>query len=118
MSIQDFIQQLQQSPETTSFDSTISLISEHYHYTPTRFTNGIGDDQVCNDAGTNEGSCKLFAFGRLNQLTQAQMLNCFGTYYRDDVLLHPEGNDHGNIRNFIRHGWDGIQFDGNALSTK
>jgi len=118
MSINDFIQQLQLSPATISFDTSIAVIAEHYHYTPTCFTNGLGDDQVYNNAGTNEGSCKLFAFGLLNELTQEQMLNCFGDYYRVDVLQHPEGTDHGNIRNFMRHGWQGIQFDDQALSAK
>ncbi len=118
MSINDFLQQLQQSPETISFNEAIALISEHYTYNPTTFSNGLGENKVCNEAGTNEGSCKLFSFGLLHQLTQEQMLQCFGDYYRHDVLQHPKGNDHANIRNFIRSGWEGIQFDGDALIAK
>jgi hypothetical protein len=45
-------------------------------------------------------------------------LNCFGEYYRTDVLQHPDAIDHQNIRNFIRFGWDGVRFDGAALTLK
>jgi hypothetical protein len=34
------------------------------------------------------------------------------------VLKHPEGTDHQNIRNFIKTGWNGIEFSGSALVRK
>lgn len=117
MSLPAFIQKIQQA-EKVSFHDTIAVIAEHYHYQPTEFSNGLGDDLVINAAGVNEGSCKLFAFAQLHQLNQAQTLNLFGDYYWQDVLSHPDGNDHKNIRYFIKTGWDGIVFKGNALTAK
>ena len=69
-----------------------------------------------NEAGTNEGSCKIFAFAQLHHLSEQATLACFGQYYREDVLQNPQGNDHGNIRNFIKQGWQGITFESDVLS--
>jgi len=33
-------------------------------------------------------------------------------------LKNPTGNDHQNIRNFIKSGWNGISFEGDALTKK
>jgi hypothetical protein len=96
------------------FTDVMQVITEQYLYTPSRFTNG----DVTNEAGTNEGSCKLFSFAKMHNLTEQQTLDCFGIYYRDDVLNHPDGDDHGNIRNFIKTGWSGITFDSDSLVAK
>ena len=112
-----FLQRVR-SGDAIEFDETISLIDLHYRYVPMRFTNGVGTDQVVSEAGTNVGSLKIFSFASEQCLTEAQTLQLFGKYYRDDVLGHPEGNDHQNIRTFIRHGWSGIHFDGHALVAK
>ncbi|MCV6037542.1 HopJ type III effector protein, partial [Escherichia coli] len=64
------------------------------------------------------GSCKIFAFGLLNTLDKEATVACFGRFYREDVLLHPENNDHQNIRNFMVTGWEGIQFETSALTAK
>lgn len=95
------------------FEDTQAVISEYFDYTPCAFSNG----EVANDAGQNEGSCKIFALGQLLQLDQAQTLACFGRFYRD-VLNTPDGSDHGNIRNFMVTGWDGIKFEGQPLQRK
>jgi hypothetical protein len=118
MTVQDLLKQLQTHPETVEFKAVMDTIAAHYNYTPTRFTNGSGVGQVVNEAGSNEGSCKIFAFAQLNQLTPEQTLACFGGYYRDDVLKNPDGNDHGNIRSFMQHGWNGIHFEQPALTAK
>ena len=118
MSVELFIEKLTDRPDEIAFSDTMALIENHFAYTPCRFTNGIGDNQAVNEAGTNEGSCKIFALGKLLQLTEAQTLNCFGDYYRIDVLQHPDGSDHANIRNFMVHGWNGIVFDNVALQVK
>ena len=115
-SIHDFIASIDK--RDIVFADLMQLIGEHYDYTPTLFTNGIGDDCVINKAGTNEGSCKLFAFAKLHELDKTQTLLCFGEYYRDDVLKNPEGNDHANIRTFMKYGWEGIQFSCDALVAK
>lgn len=91
------------------------MIDDNYSYVATRFSNGLDDDRLVNEAGQNEGSCKIFAFAKLHDLDVQQTLHCFGRYYRNDVLSNPAGDDHLNIRNFMKHGWNGIHFDGEAL---
>ncbi|TNF34165.1 MAG: type III effector [Gammaproteobacteria bacterium] len=109
---------MRQQPETVAFSTVIDTINQYYEYTPSHFFNGKGEDMVTNIAGKNEGSCKIFAFARLHGLTEAETLACFGDYYRQDVLQHPDGNDHANIRSFMRHGWDGIVFSQQVLTVK
>lgn len=96
------------------FQSVMQVIENEYVFSPTRFENG----QVINEANENNGSCKIFAFARLNGLSKQATLNAFGAFYTQDVLGHPEGEDHQNIRNFMLSGWDGVRFDGEALKTK
>lgn len=114
MSIPEFIAKVKQSPEKIMFPETIALIEEKYHFTPTAFTNGTQK----NAAGENSGSCKLFAFAKLQNLSQEETLACFGAFYREDVLQDPNGNNHQNIRNFIANGWNGLAFEGEALTSK
>ena len=114
MNIQAFLQQLSDAPTSISFQDTMALIEQHYEFTPTAFTNG----SLTNQAGENSGSCKIFSFAQHHQLTPEQTLQCFGNFYREDVLKHPEASDHQNIRQFIQHGWDGIVFTGNALTER
>ena len=113
MRLEEFIA-LVKSGGRVSFQQSIATIAEHYHYTPTRFSNGC----VVNGAGSNEGSCKLFYFAKLHGLTEGQTLVLFGDYYWKDVLEHPEAADHANIRAFMRQGWAGIAYDGEALREK
>ena len=101
---------------STDFEDTISVINAHYDYTPTRFSNGVVNP-VINEAGQNEGSCRIFAFAQLNQLNVADTLACFGRFYQE-VLNDPQGTGHGNIRAFMRDGWAGVRFDGQALKVK
>ncbi|MCL6414037.1 HopJ type III effector protein [Aestuariirhabdus sp. Z084] len=116
--MQDLLEKLRTAPQTVSFKEVQDQIERDYEYQPTAFSNGLGSDALSNAAGTNEGSCRIFAFARLNQLTEAQTLACFGDYYRVDVLENPQGEDHGNIRRFMRDGWPGIAFEGTALTKK
>ncbi|MCK4587980.1 MAG: HopJ type III effector protein [Gammaproteobacteria bacterium] len=115
MSTEELIALIKTQPDKVEFDQVIDVIDDNYEYTPTHFTNGQGHDQVINQSGSNEGSCKIFAFATLEGLNENETLACFGKYYREDVLNHPEGNDHANIRTFMRHGWSGIQFEGTVL---
>jgi HopJ type III effector protein len=117
MTLEKFIEQIKQG-KAVSFDETMSIIAEHYHYQPTEFSNGLADGSLINAAGTNEGSCKIFAFAKLQQLNQQQTLNLFGDYYLLDVLLNPNGSGHQNIRNFMKYDWQGIHFAGDALIPK
>ncbi len=110
----DFLSTLDSAPEQISFADTIATVDVLYDFTPTSFRNGDLD----NAAGQNSGSCKLLSFAKLHNLSVAQTLNCFGDYYRVDVAQHPDASDHQNIRNFIRYGWDGVKFEGIALTSK
>lgn len=112
--IENFLNKVKSDPELLTFQETIEVIESNYNFTPTTFKNG---NQI-NNAGENNGSCKIFAFAKIHQLEKDQTLALFGSYYFDDVLKNPEGNDHQNIRNFMIFGWDGISFEGDALELK
>ena len=114
MNMDVFLQQLEKNPQQIEFSDTMAVIEASYSFTPSSFTNG----EMVNQANQNNGSCKIFAFGLVNKLSEQQTLACFGSYYRDDVLANPKGDDHQNIRNFMVSGWSGIKFDGSALSKK
>lgn len=108
------LSQLKSSPENIQFNDVISFIDEHYDFTPTLFKNG----NTINEANQNNGSCKVFSFAKLNNLSKEETLFLFGDFYRNDVLKNPDGIDHQNIRNFIQFGGDGISFEGEALRKK
>ena len=114
MSLIPFLQRLRETPQQIEFSETIAVIEAHYDYTTTAFRNG----NVENAAGQNGGSCKILAFAKLQGLSEQETLACFGRYYREDVLQHPEANDHQNIRNFMRSGWGGVVFEGQALQAR
>lgn len=114
MNIETFIEKLKKNPESIAFTETIATIEANYTFTATAFENGT----YHNAAGENSGSCKLFAFAELQNLSQEETLSCFGAYYYEEVLGDPEGTNHQNIRNFMISGWDGIAFYGEALVLK
>lgn len=111
--LESFFIQLSTEPQTISFQQSISTIDQMYHFQPCAFRNG----ELQNQAGDNLGSCKILAFGLLHQLSEPQTLYLFGDYYRT-VLNNPKGHDHPNIRNFMRSGWDGIEFSEQPLRLK
>lgn len=112
--MENFLNKIKVNQELITFQETIEVIESNYNFTPTTFKNG---NQI-NNAGENNGSCKIFAFAKIHQLEKDQTLALFGSYYFDDVLKNPDGNDHQNIRNFMNFGWDGISFGGDALELK
>ena len=114
MEPQQFLTLLNNEPEKISFEQTMAVIDAIYDFTPTAFRNG----NTQNEAGQNNGSCKILAFGQYHNLTEAQTLACFGKFYREDVLGNPDGDDHQNIRNFLQSGWNGVQFNRQALTEK
>ena len=114
MTIAAFLEKLTQTPAAINFIETSAVIEANYDFTPTAFENGLQH----NAAGDNLGSCKLFAFAEIQNLSEAATLACFGAYYFEDVLKNPNATDHQNIRNFMKTGWDGIAFYGSALVLK
>lgn len=114
MQINEFINKLNTQPQSINFDDTMAVIDANYVFTPTAFHNG----ETQNAADQNNGSCKVFAFAQLNKLAEEQALQCFGDYYRKDVLQNPQGDDHQNIRNFMKSGWAAIAFEGSPLTAR
>jgi hypothetical protein len=111
MNLSALILLLRSKPQDIEFNQVIDVITQHYVYHPTRFSNG----ELVNAPGTNEGSCKIFYFAHIHKLSAAETLQLFGDYYRKDVLEHANRSDHSNIRNFVATGWQGIIFAGQAL---
>ena len=109
-----YLEKVQQAPDLLEFGELMEVIENEYTFTPSAFING----DLENTENENMGSCKIFSFGQLHGLNAEQTLACFGTYYRNDVLLNPAGDDHQNIRNFMQKGWDGITFSQTALEYK
>lgn len=112
--LETFFRQLSTEPDSISFQQTIALIDALYDFTPTAFQNG----EQFNEAGENNGSCKILAFALLHQLSEPQTLQLFGDFYRLEVLPDIKGSNHANIRNFMRTGWDGVEFHGKPLAGK
>ena len=93
-----------------SFSEVIAHIEKDYQHQPTAFKNG----NVYNESTQNQGSAKVFAFAKINNLELDDTLNLFAEHYQA-VLATPNGTDHQNIRQFMIHGWEGIVFEGDAL---
>src|SRR5690606_29006993 len=114
MTLEAFLIKLKNTPEAIEFSETISVIESLYEFAPTSFKNG----ELHNNAGENSGSCKLLAFAKLQALTKEETLACFGKFYFEEVLNDPNGSGHQNIRNFMKTGFDGLNFEGNPLKEK
>ncbi len=109
--LQTFLDRLAADGSSVSFEETMAIIDACYRHQPCPFS--VGEQR--NESGQNNGSSKILAFARMHQLNEETTLNLFGDYYRKDVLEHPEGQDHANIRQFQANGWNSVHFDGEAL---
>lgn len=114
MKIEEFKTKLNNTMAELEFADAMAVIDENYEFTPTAFANG----KLQNKAGENSGSCKLFAFAKMQGFTVNETLRCFGKYYSEEVLFDLGGNSHQNIRNFMLTGFDSISFDGEPLQIK
>lgn len=114
MSLQTFVDRIYSEPETIAFDDSIAAIDAHFEFTPTAFS--VGEQH--NAEGSNTGSCKILAFAHLMNLPEPITLHLFGDYFRDDVLRRPDGSDHPNIRQFLKHGWRGVRFERVPLKAR
>ncbi len=114
MNLDTLLNQLKNQPSAINFPDVIAVIDAYYDYSPATFKNG----NTTNDAGSNEGSCKVFAFAKAHDLNEKQTLALFGQFYFNDVLNHPKNTDHANIRNFMETGWKGISFEQSPLKEK
>lgn len=114
MNLKEFKSKLKNTPTAIAFSDTMSVIEKHYNFTPTSFSNGNLENKI----GENSGSCKLFALAQKQTLNKIETLSCFGAYYFDEVLKDPNGSGHQNIRNFMKTGFEGLTFHGEALEEK
>ena len=114
MTLETFLSKLKNTPKAIEFTETINVIESYYDFTPTGFKNG----DLYNKAGENSGSCKLLAFAKLQGLTKDETLACFGKYYFEEVLNDPNGTGHQNIRNFMKTGFEGLEFEDVPLKEK
>ena len=113
MKIKDYLQKLKSTPTSITFTETMQVIEDNFRFTPTAFMNG----KLNNNAGENSGSCKLFAFAKLQKLTKQETLFCFGEHYQT-VLNDVNGTSHQNIRNFIKTGFGELTFESEVLALK
>ena len=113
MTIQEFKTKLKSNLSAVIFAETMQVIEDYYTFNPTAFTNG----DIINNAGENNGSCKLFAFAMHQEFTKEETLLCFGEHYQT-VLEDKNGTSHQNIRNFIQTGFKGLSFENEALTLK
>ena len=98
---------------TLAFVDVIKFIETYYQHQPTAFKNG----GAYNEATQNQGSAKVFALAHINCLDAVSTLYLFAEHYHA-VVANPEGTDHQNIRQFMKHGWPGVIFEGEALTLK
>ena len=110
MTVEALINKVKQS-EILSFAEVIATIDTNYSFTSSFFKNG----DVVNEENQNNGSCKVFSFAKMHQLSEKETLFLFGEHYQK-VLETPSDTDHQNIRNFMNFGWNGIVFEKEALS--
>ena len=95
------------------FEDVLNYINQHYYYTPTAFNNG----KLYNAENENAGSCRVFAFAKLHNLSAPDTLSLFAEHYKS-VIANPIGSDHQNIRQFKKYSWAGVSFKGDALKAK
>ena len=93
-----------------TFSDVLTFIADHYQHVPTAFKNG----EAFNSANENQGSAKVFAFAKIHELSKEDTLLLFAEHYQS-VLANAHGSDHQNIRQFMKTGWEGIAFTGDAL---
>jgi len=109
-----FMANFEMSPDDLIFGEFMEMIDEQFEDGLIEFKNG----DIVNKFGENSGSAKLLSFAALAQFDKENTLKLWGEYYRD-VLATPDGDDHQNIRNFMKYGWEGVPFEnGIALTRK
>ena len=82
MTLNEFLSKLASTPQQIEFTDTMAVIDSNYDFTPSAFNN----HGLLSEANEINGSCKFFAFAKLIQLRKQNTLDCFGAFYRDDVL--------------------------------
>eukprot|EP00579_Thalassiosira_antarctica_P000180 CAMPEP_0201866554 /NCGR_PEP_ID=MMETSP0902-20130614/1099_1 /ASSEMBLY_ACC=CAM_ASM_000551 /TAXON_ID=420261 /ORGANISM="Thalassiosira antarctica, Strain CCMP982" /LENGTH=214 /DNA_ID=CAMNT_0048391543 /DNA_START=35 /DNA_END=679 /DNA_ORIENTATION=+ len=104
---------LEMGGDDLMFDEFITLCDEQYEYGLIEFGNG----GMVNKEAENDGSAKVLSYAALADFDKEMTLKLWGQFYRD-VLAKPDGTDHQNIRNFMKTGWEGVDFSNGIALTK
>ena len=113
MTLSDLLAAVYQHSTDLVFTEVLAAIDAEFEFTPMAFTNG----PLNNSAEQNQGSCKVFSFANQAGLSAPQTLLLFAEHYQS-VVADPEGDAHGNIRQFMKTGWQGVSFAGKALHKR
>jgi len=114
LSTQTLIEKIKHTPEQVQFKEVIDVIEREYDFTAAAFTNGKQNNAI----NENNGSCKLFSFASMHELTETQTLHLFGDFYRVDVLEIQLQTIIKTFDSSLRNGWNGIAFTATALVNK
>lgn len=87
------------------FSDVLAFIDRKKEHQPTAFKNG----DIHNDPNQNQGSARVFLFAKENAFSKENTLSLFAEHYKA-VLADREGANHQNIRQFMKYGWDGVEF--------
>ncbi|MEJ2043140.1 MAG: HopJ type III effector protein [Reinekea sp.] len=110
MTLSSLLEAIYQNSSELKFTDVLDVIDSEFEFTPTPFTNG----PLNNSADQNQGSCKILSFANQAGLSERQTLQLFAEHYRA-VLANPEGEEHTNIRQFMKTGWRGVSFASKPL---
>jgi hypothetical protein len=107
-----FAEDIKSGKKEVSLQESVAFIDQHYDYFAVPFT--VGD--IENKANENTNIAKILSFALMTKMDEDQTLRLFGEVYRN---LSPNGNDHLNIRNFKKYGWNRVIFKaGLAIVSK
>jgi hypothetical protein len=109
--MEDFLSQVKD--QNLPFTEIIQYIENNYKVIPTAFQNG----DAYNSETQNQGSAKVLYFAKLLNLSKEDTLLLFAEHYQS-VLADPEGDNHQNIRQFMKNGWEGVRFESIVLEKK
>ena len=107
------INKIEMSGDDLMFQEFIDMCDEQYEDGLIEFKNG----DIVNKPNENHGSAKVLSYAALADFDKETTLKLWGQYYRD-VKATPDGDDHQNIRNFMKYGWDGVDFYAGIALTK
>ena len=113
MTLSSLLEAIYANSSTLEFTKVLDAIDSEFDFTPTPFING----SLNNPADQNQGSCKIFSFANQAGLSESQTLLLFAEHYRA-VLANPDGEEHANIRQFMKTGWNGVSFASKPLQKR
>ncbi len=87
------------------FSEVITFIDSRKEHQPVAFKNG----EITNEATQNQGSARVFLFAKEQNLDEEDTLRLFAEHYQA-VISDLNGDNHQNIRQFMKHGWAGVEF--------